>query len=127
MKKFLKKIILSLIQLIEKFEYRNMDLDENDINKKIIDSIDISDEGISVLSHDGYHPVTHIHKTQPYQIYELQRRLESCGIEGHIIFEYDIVRLGKRIDVILLIKHMVFSLEFKNGKDIFLLEKKDRK
>ena len=32
--------------------------------KKIIDSIDIS-EGISVLSHDGYHPVTHIHKTQP--------------------------------------------------------------
>ena len=43
MKKFLKKIILSLIQLIEKFEYRNMDLDENDINKKIIDSIDISD------------------------------------------------------------------------------------
>ena len=71
MRKFLKKIILSLIQLIEKFEYRNMDLDENDINKKIIDSIDISDEGISVLSHDGYHPVTHIHKTQPYQIYEL--------------------------------------------------------
>lgn len=53
------------------------------------------------------------------QIYELQRRLESCGIEGDIIFEYDIVRLGKRIDVILLIKHMVFSLEFKNGKDIF--------
>ena len=40
-------------------------------------------------------------------------------MEGDIIFEYDIVRLGKRIDVILLIRHMVFSLEFKNGKDIF--------
>lgn len=53
------------------------------------------------------------------QIYELQRRLEECGINGDIIFEYDIVRLGKRIDVILLIRHMVFSLEFKNGKDIF--------
>ena len=36
-------------------------------------------------------------------------------MEGDIIFEYDIVRLGKRIDVILLIRHMVFSLEFKNG------------
>ena len=53
------------------------------------------------------------------QIGELQRRLEECGMEGDIIFEYDIVRLGKRIDVILLIRHMVFSLEFKNGKNIF--------
>ena len=53
------------------------------------------------------------------QISELQNRLEKCGMEGDIIFQYDIVRLGKRIDVILLIRHMVFSLEFKNGKDIF--------
>lgn len=53
------------------------------------------------------------------QISELQKRLESCGMEGDIIFEYDIVRIGKRIDVILLIRHMVFSLEFKNGKEIF--------
>ena len=53
------------------------------------------------------------------QILQLQERLKSCGMEGDIIFEYDIVRLGKRIDVILLIRHMVFSLEFKNGKDVF--------
>lgn len=53
------------------------------------------------------------------QIYELQHRLFLCGVEGDIIFEYDIVRLGKRIDVILLIKHMVFSLEFKNGAKAF--------
>lgn len=53
------------------------------------------------------------------QIHDLQIRLEKCGIEGDIIFEYDIVRLGKRIDVILLIRHMVFSLEFKNGKSVF--------
>lgn len=53
------------------------------------------------------------------QISELQTRLEKCGMEGDIIFEYDIVRLGKRIDVILLIRHMVFSLEFKNGKKAF--------
>lgn len=51
------------------------------------------------------------------QISELQARLEKCGMEGDIIFEYDIVRLGKRIDVILLIRHMVFSLEFKNGNE----------
>ena len=53
------------------------------------------------------------------QISDLQTRLEICGMEGDIIFEYDIVRLGKRIDVILLIRHMVFSLEFKNGKNIY--------
>lgn len=53
------------------------------------------------------------------QITELQNRLEKHGIEGDIIFEYDIVRLGKRIDVILLIRHMVFSLEFKNGQNMF--------
>ena len=53
------------------------------------------------------------------QINELQKRLEHSRVEGDIIFEYDIVRLGKRIDVIMLIRHMVFSLEFKNGKEIF--------
>lgn len=53
------------------------------------------------------------------QITELQIRLEKAGTEGDIIFEYDIIRLGKRIDVILLIRNMVFSLEFKNGKNIF--------
>lgn len=54
------------------------------------------------------------------QISGLQNRLEESGIEGDIIFEYDIIRLGKRIDVILLIKHIVFSLEFKNGKSAFV-------
>lgn len=53
------------------------------------------------------------------QVEQLQKRLEAAGIKGDIIFEYDIVRLGKRIDVILLIRHMVFSLEFKNGKKVF--------
>lgn len=54
------------------------------------------------------------------QISCLQDKLESHGVLGDIIFEYDIVRLGKRIDVVLLIKHMVFSLEFKNGAKAFL-------
>ncbi len=49
------------------------------------------------------------------QISALQEKLRASGCTGNIIFEYDIVRLGKRIDVVLLIKHMVFSLEFKNG------------
>ena len=53
------------------------------------------------------------------QIKQLQEKLKTHGISGDIIFEYDIVRLGKRIDVVLLMRNMVFSLEFKNGKTFF--------
>ena len=35
---------------------------------------------------------------------------------GEIIFEYDIPRLGKRIDVVLLLEGIVFCLEFKVGE-----------
>ena len=54
------------------------------------------------------------------QILMLQQKLITSGCYGDIIFEYDIVRLGKRIDVVLLIKHMVFSIEFKNGEKQYL-------
>lgn len=36
--------------------------------------------------------------------------------EAEIIFEYDIPRLGKRIDVVLLLRGIVFCLEFKVGQ-----------
>lgn len=36
--------------------------------------------------------------------------------EGRIIFEYDIPRLGKRLDVVLLLKGIIFCLEFKVGE-----------
>lgn len=39
-------------------------------------------------------------------------------IDGQIIFEYDIPRLGKRVDVVLLMKGIVFCLEFKVGESI---------
>lgn len=35
---------------------------------------------------------------------------------GQVIFEYDIPRLGKRIDVILLLRGIIFCLEFKVGQ-----------
>ena len=36
--------------------------------------------------------------------------------DAQIIFEYDIPRLGKRIDVVLLLRGIIFCLEFKVGK-----------
>lgn len=60
------------------------------------------------------------------QIALLQQTLANAGCSGDIIFEYDIVRMGKRIDVVLLIKHMVFSLEFKNGAKSYLAQDADQ-
>ena len=39
---------------------------------------------------------------------------------GRIIFEYDIPRLGKRIDVVLLLEGIIFCLEFKAGQTAVL-------
>ena len=41
-------------------------------------------------------------------------RFGKC--EGRVIFEYDIPRLGKRIDVVLLFKGIIFCIEFKVGE-----------
>lgn len=39
---------------------------------------------------------------------------------GEIIFEYSIPRLGKRIDVVVLLRSIVFAVEFKAGEDAYL-------
>lgn len=41
-------------------------------------------------------------------------------VNGRIIFEYDIPRLGKRIDAVLLLKGIIFCLEFKVGESKIL-------
>jgi len=87
MKRILKHIILYLIQLIERYEYRHLDLNENDNSKKIIDTIDISDYEIETDT--GFKPITHIHKTQPYRVWRIETEngfwLE--GADNHIIFD----------------------------------------
>lgn len=51
----------------------------------------------------------------------MQRVLLSWKDEnGEIIFEYSIPRLGKRIDVVLLLRSIVFAIEFKAGEDAYL-------
>ena len=87
-KKLLRNTILNLIQFIERIEYRNLELDENDIDKKILDSIDISSKNIEVLTDTGWSKVTHIHKTQPYIIYHIKTSLnkELYCADTHIVF-----------------------------------------
>ena len=54
-----------------------------------------------------------------YEITFLKELLHNKK-EGQIIFEYSIPRLGKRIDVVLLLQGIVFALEFKVGAEEYL-------
>lgn len=43
-----------------------------------------------------------------------------AGLSGHIFFEFSIPRMGKRVDTILIIRDLVFVIEFKVGQNKFL-------
>lgn len=45
----------------------------------------------------------------------LQKKIDTD--DGQIIFEYTIPRVGKRLDVVVLLNNIIFVLEFKVGKD----------
>lgn len=46
--------------------------------------------------------------------------------DGSLFFEYSIPRMGRRIDVVLIIKNVIFVLEFKVGEKEFLLSAIDQ-
>ena len=53
-----------------------------------------------------------------FQINILKKILQKH--EGHIFFEFSIPRMGKRVDCLLIIKNIVFVIEFKVGEKEFL-------
>lgn len=53
------------------------------------------------------------------QIRHLQRVLPPFQHRGKVYFEYDVPRMGKRIDVVLLIDQVVFVLEYKVGEKTY--------
>lgn len=56
----------------------------------------------------------------------LKEVLQSFRDRGAIYFEYSIPRLGKRIDVVILIESVVFVLEFKVGETEFTVNARDQ-
>ena len=69
--------------------------------------------------HDAFHgqALTTIDEAWLGEIKLLQNVLLPWNEEeAEIIFEYDIPRLGKRIDVVLLLRGLIFCLEFKVGQ-----------
>lgn len=85
-RRLLKNIIGKIIELIERYELRNVHVDESDISKKIIDSHRL--DGVKVLSDSGYVEATEVHRTQPYTVYEIEfesgKRFECA--DNHIVF-----------------------------------------
>jgi hypothetical protein len=51
------------------------------------------------------------------EIKALKEILQNCN--GRIFFEYSIPRMGRRIDVVLIIKNVIFVIEFKIGEKDF--------
>jgi len=49
----------------------------------------------------------------------LRTALAGFGGQGQVYFEFSVPRLGKRIDVVLVIRHVVFVIEFKVGETAF--------
>ncbi len=68
---------------------------------------------------DHYHGEVHTTNIEAWkdEISIMQDTLSRFGeSEGRMIFEYDIPRLGKRIDAVMLFKGIIFCLEFKVGE-----------
>jgi len=77
--------------------------------KEILGSITLSNHFDSTFNQN---------KAWEQQIDILKRELE--GFEGLLFFEFSIPRMGKRVDCLLIIKQVVFIIEFKVGETEFL-------
>ncbi len=52
----------------------------------------------------------------------LKQNLQPYDGRGTVFFEYNIPRMGKRVDVVLVIDGVIFVVEFKTGKQVFTRE-----
>jgi hypothetical protein len=91
MKKIIKIFLYFIIELIEKFEYRNYKKDENNPYKKIINFIPLKD--MEVETDYGFVPVSELNISQPFHIYEvyLENGLKLECADTHIFFCKDYI------------------------------------
>lgn len=90
----IKKILYFLINLIEKYEFRNFDNNQNDSFKKITNTIFLKDDFL-VETVYGYVPIHEINITQPFYKYklELENGLFLEGADNHVVFCKDDIKL----------------------------------
>ena len=87
LKNIIKNIIYFIIQLIERYEFRNFNANEDDVLKKFVNTIFLEKE-LYVETDYGMVPVNEINITQPFQRYrlELENGLFLEGADNHIVF-----------------------------------------
>jgi len=87
LKNIIKNVIYFIIQLIERYEFRNFNPNEDDILKKFVNTIFL-DQELLVETDYGMVPVTEINITQPFQRYrlKLENNLWLEGADTHIVF-----------------------------------------
>ena len=87
MKEYIINFLYFLLKTIERIEYRKLDLDENDISKKIIGEYEVGD--YQVTSDTGLVDISHVCITQPYTHYilELDNGLKLTCADNHIVFD----------------------------------------
>ncbi|MBP7654805.1 DUF2075 domain-containing protein [Candidatus Dependentiae bacterium] len=78
------------------------------------------DEILGILTRENLFPLE-LSQRNAWQeeIIILKKYLRTLSESGKIYFEYSIPRMGKRIDVLLLIRHIIFIIEFKIGENEF--------
>lgn len=92
-------------------------------DNSLIDFLIETDESVLGKLCDRYHgdAKTTTREAWKGEISVMKDALSLLGNkDGRIIFEYDIPRLGKRIDVVLLYRGIIFCLEFKVGESHIL-------
>lgn len=77
-------------------------------------------EILGILSFDNSFDLNSEQKNAWVSEISIMKDVLSNYAEGQILFEYSIPRLGKRVDVIVLLHGIIFVLEFKVGENSFL-------
>lgn len=72
----------------------------------------------SITRSNQFDSTTNQNKSWELQIPILKKALE--GYSGTIFFEFSIPRMGKRVDILVIISNIVFVIEFKVGENKFL-------
>ena len=86
---------------------------------------DSTNEIIGILSQSNEFSLEQTQRYAWTQEIEILKRI-LANQEGSIFFEYAIPRMGRRIDVVLIISNVIFVLEFKVGEKDFLLSSIDQ-
>ena len=100
MKKLLQNIIYFLIEKLEKLEYKNKEMDENDPLKKVLNVLPF--DNLLVETDYGFVPVEEINLTQPYTSYklELENGIKMNCADVHGVFcEDHIIKFVKDLTI----------------------------